>query len=165
MLTALRLAFEAAQAGRLDATPPLEWYLHSTLDPSLRDDAGNHSSALFVQGVPHAPAGSDWATEKDAYVDRLLDFVATYAPDIRELVVDVNALTPPEITSHFGITSGNIFHVDNSISFTDRVPYRLGVDGVYAGAAGCYPAGSVIGCAGHNAAQAVLADLDLPAAR
>ena len=165
VLTALRDAFDAAGQGRLDATPPLEWYLHSTLDTSLQDEAGNHSSALFVQGVPHTPAGSDWATEKDAYVDRLLDLVEAFAPGVRNLVVDVNALTPPEITSHFGITSGNIFHVDNSISFTDRVPYRFGVDGVYAGAAGCYPAGSVIGCAGHNAAQAVLADLALPAAR
>jgi phytoene dehydrogenase-like protein len=165
VLTALRDAFDAAQQGRLDATPPVEWYLHSTLDASLQDEHGNHSSALFVQGVPHTPAGSDWAAEKDGYVDRLLDLVEAYAPGVRKLVVDVNALTPPEITSHFGITSGNIFHVDNSISFTDRVPYRLGVDGVYAGAAGCYPAGSVIGCAGHNAAQAVLADLDLPAAR
>jgi phytoene dehydrogenase-like protein len=44
------------------------------------------------------------------------------------------------------------------------MPYRVGVAGVYAGAAGCFPAGSVIGCAGHNAAQAILADLDLPAA-
>jgi phytoene dehydrogenase-like protein len=162
VLTALRDAFAAAQEGRLDATPPLEWYLHSTLDTSLQDSAGNHSSALFVQGVPHSPAGSDWATEKDGYVDRLLELVEAYAPGVRDLVVDVNALTPPEITSHFGITSGNIFHVDNSISFTDRVPYRVGVDGVYAGAAGCFPAGSVIGAAGHNAAQAVLADLRLP---
>jgi phytoene dehydrogenase-like protein len=165
VLTALRDAFDAAQQGRLDATPPLEWYLHSTLDTSLRDDAGNHSSALFVQGVPHRPAGSDWAAEKEAYVERLLDLVEAYAPGVRNLVVDVNALTPPEITSHFGITSANIFHVDNAISFTDRVPYRLGVDGVYAGAAGCFPAGSVIGAAGHNVAQAVLADLELPPAR
>ncbi len=159
VLTALRDAFEAAQVGRLDAVPPLEWYLHSTLDTSLQDGAGNHSSALFVQGVPHEPAGSTWAAEKDGYVERLLDLVEAYAPGVRDLVVDVNALAPPEITSHFGITSGNIFHIDNAISFTDRAPYRIGVDGVYAGAAGCFPAGSVIGAAGHNAAQAVLADL------
>jgi phytoene dehydrogenase-like protein len=159
VLTAVREAYDAATAGRLDHVPPLEWYLHSVLDPGLRDEAGNHSSALFVQGVPHTPAGSDWASEKDSYVERLLDFVTAYAPDLRELVVDVHALTPPEITTHFGITSGNIFHIDNAISFTDRMPYRAGVDGVYAGAAGCHPAGSVIGAAGHNAAKALLADL------
>jgi phytoene dehydrogenase-like protein len=36
---------------------------------------------------------------------------------------------------------------------------------VYAASAGCHPAGSVIGAAGHNAAQRVLADLDLLTAR
>ena len=50
-------------------------------------------------------------------------------------------------------------HVDNSIAFADRMPYATGVDGVYAGAAGCHPAGSVIGAAGHNAALQILADL------
>jgi phytoene dehydrogenase-like protein len=159
VLTAVRAAFDAAAAGRLDPLPPVEWYLHSTLDTSLQDDQGRHSSALFVQGVPHAPAGSSWAVEKDRYVDRLLAFVEGYAPGLSRLVVDVAALSPPEIESHFGITGGNIFHVNNAVSFTDRLPYRLGVDGLYAGAAGCHPAGSVIGCAGHNAANAVLADM------
>jgi len=39
------------------------------------------------------------------------------------------------------------------------MPYATGVDGVYAGSAGCHPAGSVIGAAGHNAARRILADL------
>jgi phytoene dehydrogenase-like protein len=158
VLTALRMAFDAASAGRLDPLPPVEWYLHSLLDPSLRDEAGRHSSAFFVQGVPHTPAGSTWEAE-GRYVERLLAFAELYAPGLRELVVDAHALTPPEIESHFGIVHGNIHHVDNAIGFADRMPYRVGVDGVYAGAAGCHPAGSVIGCAGHNAAQIILADL------
>ncbi|HST67327.1 MAG TPA: NAD(P)/FAD-dependent oxidoreductase [Mycobacteriales bacterium] len=159
VLTALRVAFDDANAGRLPDAPPLEWYLHSTLDPSLADDAGNHSSALFVQGVPHEVAGSSWAEAQDGYVDHLLDLVEAYAPGTRDLLVDVNALAPPGIREHFGITSANIMHVDNSISFADRMPYATGVDGVYAGAAGCHPAGSVIGAAGHNAARQILADL------
>src|SRR6185437_4692174 len=36
VLAALRVAFTDAGAGRLPAAPPLEWYLHSTLDPSVR---------------------------------------------------------------------------------------------------------------------------------
>jgi phytoene dehydrogenase-like protein len=159
VLTALRRAFDDAGAGRLPDSPPLEWYVHSTLDPVMRDEAGNHSSALFVQGVPHEPAGSSWPVEKAAYLDRLLDLVEVYAPGTRGLLLDVHALTPPEIREHFAITSANIFHVDNSISFTDRMPYAVGVPGVYAGAAGCFPAGSVIGAAGHNAARRICADL------
>jgi phytoene dehydrogenase-like protein len=159
VLDSLRETFDDAAAGRLPAAPPLEWYLHSTVDTSLQDGAGNHSSALFVQGVPHQVAGSSWAAEKDGYVDRLLDLVESYAPGTRDLLVDVYALAPPDIEEHFGITGGNIFHVNNSLSFTDRMPYATGVPGVYAGAAGCYPAGSVIGAAGHNAAHRMLADL------
>ena len=159
VLTALREAFDDAAAGRLPDAPPLEWYLHSTLDPSLADEHGNHSSALFVQGVPHEVAGSSWAAEQDAYVDHLLDLVEAYAPGTRDLLVDVHALAPPGIREHFGITSANIMHVDNSIAFADRMPYVTGVDGVYAGAAGCHPAGSVIGAAGHNAARRILTDL------
>jgi phytoene dehydrogenase-like protein len=127
----------------------------------MRDEAGNHSSALFVQGVPHEPAGSSWPVEKAAYLDRLLDLVERYAPGTRRLLVDVYALTPPEIRDHFGITSANIDHVDNAISFADRMPYAVGVPGVYAGAAGCHPAGSVIGAAGHNAAQRIRTDLGI----
>lgn len=159
VLTALRRAFDAAAAGRLDPLPPVEWYLHSLLDPSLRDGEGRHSSAFFVQGVPHVPAGSAWDVEKDRYVERLLAFAERYAPGLRSLVVDVHALAPPDIERHFGIVHGNIHHVDNAVAFADRMPYRVGVDGVYAGAAGCHPSGSVIGCAGHNAARAILSDL------
>jgi phytoene dehydrogenase-like protein len=159
VLTALRAACDAASLGLLHPQPPIEWYLHTLLDPSLRDEHGRHSSAFFVQGVPHTPAGSTWEVETDTYVQRLIAFAELYAPGLSALVVDVHALTPPEIENHFGITHGNIHHVDNSIAFADRVPYRVGVDGVYAGAAGCHPAGSVIGCAGHNAARAILADM------
>lgn len=165
VLTALRTAYDEALAGRLPDFPPLEWYLHSTLDPSLRDAAGNHSSALFVQGVPAEVAGSSWAVERDRYVGHLLTVLDRFAPGTTELVVDVAALAPPDIEAHFGITGGNIFHVDNAVSFTDRMPYATGVPGLYALAAGCHPAGSVIGAAGHNAAQRILADLGRPPAR
>ncbi|HKF16909.1 MAG TPA: NAD(P)/FAD-dependent oxidoreductase [Candidatus Dormibacteraeota bacterium] len=163
VLTALRTAFDAADEGRLDPLPPIEWYLHSLLDPSLQDEEGRHSSAFFVQGVAHTPAGSTWEAEKDRYVERLLAFAERYAPGLQALVADVHALPPPEIETHFGITHGNIHHIDNAIAFAERMPYRVGVVGVYAGAAGCHPAGSVIGCAGYNAASAILADLGLKA--
>ena len=68
-------------------------------------------------------------------------------------------MTPPKIESHFGITAGHIHHVDNSFGFSDRLPYRLGVDGLYACGAGCHPAGSVIGAAGRNAARLLLHDM------
>jgi phytoene dehydrogenase-like protein len=39
------------------------------------------------------------------------------------------------------------------------VPYVTGLPGLYAGSAGCHPAGSVIGAAGWNSARRLIADL------
>jgi len=152
----LREMWAEVRAGRVPAEPTIEWYLHTTVDPSLRDPAGHHSSALFVQSVPY---GADWDALLPSYVDDLLAICDRYAPGTSDLVVDTFPLTPPGIEAHFGITGGHIHHIDNTVSFTDRMPYATGVPGLYAGSAGCHPAGSVIGAAGHNAARRILADL------
>jgi phytoene dehydrogenase-like protein len=158
-MAALRAMWADVQAGVLPAEPTIEWYLHTTVDPSLQDAEGHHSSALFVQSVPFQPAGSTWEKELPGYVSRLLDICERYAPGTRDLVADVMPLTPPGIEKHFGITGGHIHHVDNTVAFNERMPYFTGVDGLYAGSAGTHPAGSVIGAAGHNAAKRVLQDL------
>ncbi|SFB96891.1 phytoene desaturase family protein [Micromonospora sediminimaris] len=158
-MAALRAMWADVRAGRLPQEPTIEWYLHTTVDPSLADPAGHHSSALFVQSVPYELAGTTWDAELPGYVDRLVGICERYAPGTGDLIADAVPLPPPGIEAHFGITGGHIHHVDNTVSFADRMPYATGVDGVYAGSAGCHPAGSVIGAAGHNAAQRILADL------
>ncbi|MBB5872246.1 phytoene dehydrogenase-like protein [Allocatelliglobosispora scoriae] len=160
-MAALRRMWEQVRAGELPDEPTIEWYVHTTVDPSLQDDAGHHSSALFVQSVPYAPNGG-WDAQVDGYVDRLLEICERYAPGTRSLVVDVAPLTPPGIERHFGITGGHIQHLDNTFALDRRMPYFTGVDGLYAGSAGCHPGGGVTGAPGHNAAVRILTDLNLP---
>ncbi|GIE93606.1 phytoene desaturase family protein [Paractinoplanes rishiriensis] len=158
-MAALRAMWAEVQAGLLPSEPTIEWYLHTTVDPSLQDAEGHHSSALFVQSVPYAPAGTTWEAALPGYVDRLLEICDRYAPGTSSLVADAMPLTPPGIEEHFGITGGHIHHVDNTVAFNERMPYFTGVDGLYAGSAGTHPAGSVIGAAGHNVARRILADM------
>jgi phytoene dehydrogenase-like protein len=158
-MEALRAMWADVRAGRLPEEPTIEWYLHTTVDPSLSDAAGHHSSALFVQSVPYEPAGTTWDAALPGYVSHLVEICERYAPGTGDLIADAVPLAPPGIEAHFGITGGHIHHVDNTVSFTDRMPYAIGIDGVYAGSAGCHPAGSVIGAAGHNAARRILTDL------
>lgn len=160
VMASLTSSFDAVKAGRLADFPTIEWYIHTTVDPSLRDAEGHHNSALFVQWVPYAIAGSSWEHEEDKYVKHLLSICDRFAPGTSDLVVDVFCLHPQKIESHFGITHGHIHHVDNSFGFADRLPYDTPVQGVYSASAGTHPAGSVIGAAGHNAAMRVLKDLD-----
>ena len=155
----LRESFADTKAGRLSDFPTIEWYIHTTIDPSLQDAEKHHNSALFVQWVPYELQGTTWEAEEDRYVKHLLSICDRFAPGTSDLVVDAFPLTPKKIEQHFGITRGHIHHVDNSFGFSDRVPYKTPVDGLYAASAGCHPAGSVIGAAGHNSAMRLLRDL------
>jgi phytoene dehydrogenase-like protein len=165
VIVSLERAFAQAKAGILPEEPTIEWYFHSTLDPSMRDGKGHHASALFVQWVPYALAGGKtWEQEEERYVQHLLSICDRFAPGTSDLVVDTFTLTPQKIEQHFAITGGHIHHIDNGFGFADRLPYSTPIAGLYSASAGTHPAGSVIGCAGHNAAMRILKDLGLSGA-
>lgn len=159
VIESLRSSFRDVERGKLPEFPTIEWYIHTTVDPSLRDAEGRHNSALFVQWVPRDLEGTTWEAEESRYVQHLLSICDRFAPGTSELVVDTFPLHPRKIEAHFGITHGHIHHVDNAFGFADRLPYRTPVDGLYSCSAGCHPGGSVVGAAGHNAAARVLKDL------
>ncbi len=156
VLRELDRAYQDTRAGRLPEFPSIEWYIHTAVDPSLKDPDGHHSSALFVEWVPYAlSGGKTWEQEEDRYVQHLLSICDRFAPGTSDLVADTFVLTPPKIESHFGITRGHIHHVDNKLGLDQRLPYATPIDGLYFCGAGCHPAGAVIGAAGHNAANVV----------
>jgi phytoene dehydrogenase-like protein len=156
----LERAYTDVKAGKLPEFPSIEWYIHSSVDPSLQDSEHRHNAALFVQWVPYELAGTTWEKEEERYVRHLLSICDRFAPGTSSLVVDTFALHPQKIEKHFGITRGHIHHVDNTLGFADRHPYAYPVGGLYSCSAGCHPAGSVIGAAGHNAAKRVLRDMN-----
>src|ERR1700687_915387 len=53
VMAAMREAFADVQGGRLPKFPTIEWSVHTTVDPSMKDPDGHHNSALFVQWVPY----------------------------------------------------------------------------------------------------------------
>ena len=158
----VRRGFEKVQAGELAEFPTIEWYIHTQADPSLQDDRGRHNAAFFVQWVPYElSGGKSWKDEEARYVEHLLGIAEQFAPGFRDSVVDTFPLTPPKIEQHFGITGGHIHHVDNTFGFDQRMPYVTPIQGLYSCSAGCHPAGSVIGSAGHNCATRVIRDMGL----
>jgi phytoene dehydrogenase-like protein len=158
-LKELERAYAQVKRGELPDFPSIEWYIHSSVDPTLKDDQGRHNSALFVEWVPYELKGTTWDKEEAAFCKRLLEICDRFAPGTSDSVVDMFPLPPPKIEKHFGITRGHIHHVDNKLAFDQRHPYAYPLGGMYSCSAGCHPAGSVIGAAGHNAAERVLKDL------
>ncbi|MBA2320013.1 MAG: NAD(P)/FAD-dependent oxidoreductase [Deltaproteobacteria bacterium] len=161
VMRSLHDGFADVAAGRLPEFPTVEWYIHSTIDPTVRDAKGHHSSALFVQWVPYELSGTTWEAEETRYVAHLLSICDRFAPGTSDLVVDTFPLHPQKIEQYFGIRWGHIHHVDNSFGFSDRLPYAQPLAGLYSCSAGTHPAGSVIGAAGHNAAMRIARDLGL----
>lgn len=155
----LHQAFADVQAGQLPEFPAIEWYIHTSLDPTMQDAEGHHNSALFVQWVPYQLQGTTWEAESERYVNHLLSICDRFAPGTSQLVQEVFALHPQKLEQHFGLTRGHIHHVDNSFGFSDRLPYAAPIQGLYSASAACHPAGSVIGAAGHNAAMRVMKDM------
>jgi phytoene dehydrogenase-like protein len=157
----IREGFETVERGELADFPAMEWYIHTQADPSLQDDQGRHNAAFFVQWVPYELKSGSWESQEERYVTHLLGIADRFAPGFSDSVADVFTLTPKKIERHFGISYGHIHHVDNTFGFDQRMPYRTPVAGLYSCSAGCHPAGSVIGSAGHNSAMRVIKDLGL----
>ncbi|MDE2149847.1 MAG: NAD(P)/FAD-dependent oxidoreductase [Gammaproteobacteria bacterium] len=153
-----------ARAGRPSHEPVIEMTIPSAVDDSLAP-AGHHVVGLFVQYAPYRLAQGDWDTERERFADRVIEVIDRYAPNFGASILHRQVLAPPDLERRFGLTGGNIFHgamhLHQLFGFRP-VPgwadYRTPLPSLYLCGAGAHPGGGVMGAAGRNAAQAVLAD-------
>jgi len=135
--------------------------------PSLSDDslapAGQHVLSAVVQYTPYE-LKAGWPDAKQAFTDQAIDMIAKYAPGIRNQIVHAELLTPVDIEREFRIHGGHWHHGELALDqFLMMRPapgisqYQGQVDGLYLCGAGSHPGGGVMGSAGRNAANAVLA--------
>jgi phytoene dehydrogenase-like protein len=135
--------------------------------PSLNDDslapAGQHVLSAVVQYTPYE-LKAGWPNARQAFTDQVIDMIAQYAPGIREQIVHTELLTPVDIEREFRIHGGHWHHGELALDqFLMMRPapgisqYQGQVDGLYLCGAGSHPGGGVMGSAGRNAANAVLA--------
>ena len=155
-------AFNHSKYGEYSDQPAMEITIPSLADPSLAP-AGKHVLSAIVQYAPYDLKGG-WDAHKDSFVERIVDVIAVYAPDFRDKMTVVECLTPVDIEREFGMTGGHWHHGELAIDqmFMMRptygaAQYRTPIDGLYLCGAGAHPGGGVMGAAGHNAAQAILA--------
>jgi phytoene dehydrogenase-like protein len=156
-------AFNHCKYGEYSARPVAEITIPSIHDASLAPD-GKHVLSAIVQYAPRK-LGAGWGEGKAAFMDVVMDTLSEYAPDIREKTVAAELLTPEDIESEFRMTGGHWHHGELSLDqflMLRPVPksaqYRTPVNGLYFCGAGCHPGGGIMGSAGRNAANAVLAN-------
>jgi len=157
-------AWDDAKYGRPSRSPLIEMTIPTMYDPSLAPE-GHHIMGIFLQYAPYTLAQSTWDQEREPYAERILDVIEEYCPNIRQIVVERQTLTPLDLERRFSITGGNIFHGEMSLDqmFVLRplagwARYRTPIKGLYLCGSGAHPGGGVMGAPGHNAAREMLRD-------
>lgn len=146
--------------------PIIEMLIPSTLDDSLAPP-GAHVASLFCQHVaPQFADGSSWDEHRETVADLMIDTVETYSPGFKASIIGRQSLSPLDLERIFGLPNGDIFHGALTLDqlFCTRpmrgyADYRMPIPGLYLCGSGAHPGGGVTGAPGHNAAQAVIADL------
>ena len=155
-------AFNHAKYGEYSAHPVAEITL-----PSLHDDSlaprGQHVLSAIIQYTPYE-LQVGWPTARQEFTDNAIDLIAQYAPNIREQVIHAELLTPVDIEREFRIHGGHWHHGELALDqFLMMRPapgiaqYQTPISGLYLCGAGSHPGGGVMGSAGRNAANSVLA--------
>jgi len=147
-------------------SPIVELVIPSTLDDTLAPP-GTHVATLFCQHVtPQFADGSSWDQHREVVADLMIDTVEAHAPGFKASVIARQSLSPLDLERVFGLPNGDIFHgamTPDQLFSARPMPgfaaYRMPIAGLYLCGAGAHPGGGVTGAPGHNAAQAVIADL------
>ena len=155
-------AFNHSKYGEYSRLPVAEITIPSIHDSSLAPD-GKHVLSAIIQYAPRN-LSTGWSAGKAAFMDKVMELLSAYAPDIREKAILAELLTPEDIENDFHMAGGHWHHGEMSLDqflMLRPVPksaqYKTPVDGLYFCGAGCHPGGGVMGSAGKNAATVVLA--------
>jgi len=152
--------------GMWSREPYLDMMIPSMTDPTMAPP-GKHYMSVFVQYVPPRLADGDWTDEKrDAFGRTVIDKIAEFSPDFKDLILHAEVRTPRELEAEVGLTEGNIFQGEltmDQLLFNRPVPgyaqYRSPVDRLYMCGSSTHPGGGVMGAPGANAAREILRDL------
>jgi phytoene dehydrogenase-like protein len=126
---------------------------------------GKHVVSCFVQYAPyHLADGVEWDdARRDAFGETVIDTLEERAPNIRELILHKQVLTPLDIEQEFGLTEGNIFQGELSLEqlFWSRpVPgfarFRTPVRDLWLCGSSAHPGGGIMGAPGRLAAMELL---------
>jgi len=161
-MTYLEHAFDAAKYGRCSPDPALEVTIPSLSDRSLAP-AGKHVLSAVVLYAPFDPRANGDDARREL-LERTLGVLDRHAPGLRRQVIASELLLPADLEREFRMTGGHWHHGELALDqfmMLRPVPgaaqYAMPVNGLFLCGAGCHPGGGVMGSAGRNAANAVLA--------
>lgn len=158
-------AWDEANEGSPSSNPMLELGIPTAYDDSLAP-TGRHLMSIFAQYAPYRLKEGTWDKgAKDRFADRCLDVLAEFAPNVKEIIIDRQVISPLDLEREYGLTGGSIFHgamtlgqIFNQRPLKGWAQYRTPVRSLYLCGSGAHPGGGVMGAPGYNAAREILKD-------
>ena len=166
-IDAMERAFDATKYGRWSDSPILEATIPSLADPSLVEGAkaGTHVMSVVAQYAPYELRGADWAEQREAFGDAVIEVLESVAPGIGKLVSHRQVLTPVDLEREYGLTGGHPLHAEAGLDqffvwrpLLGHARYRIALERLYLCGSGAHPGGGITGGPGQNAAREILRD-------
>jgi len=159
-------AYDDAKYGKFSSRPYMDMVIPSLTDPSVAPP-GKHVMSCFVQYAPYHLKDGVWDDrQREAFGDAVIDTIAEYAPNIKDIILHRQVLTPLDIEREFGLTEGNIFQGELTLEqlfFLRPVPgyaqYATPIDRLYMCGSATHPGGGIMGAPGRNAATRILKEV------
>jgi phytoene dehydrogenase-like protein len=159
-------AYDDAKYGDYSRRPYIDMVIPSLTDPSVAPP-GKHVLSCFVQYAPYKLREGTWDEKREAFGDTVINTIAEHAPNIKDLILHRQVLTPLDIERDFGLGEGNIFQGELSLEqlfFLRPVPgwarYRTPVRNLYMCGSATHPGGGIMGAPGRISALEILKDWD-----
>ncbi|GAB4427802.1 MAG: NAD(P)/FAD-dependent oxidoreductase [Anaerolineae bacterium] len=170
-------AYDDAKYGCFSRRPYLDVTIPTAVDPTMAPP-GKHVMSIFVQYAPYhlqgsggageqggGEPGSLWPSQREAFGDAVVNTLAEFAPNIKDLILHRQVLSPWDMEQMIGLTEGNIFHGEltlDQLFFLRPAPgwanYRTPVKGYWQCGSGTHPGGGITAGPGRLAALEILKD-------
>lgn len=157
-------AYDDAKYGHWSRRPYIDMIIPTLVDPQMAPP-GKHVISCFVQYAPYRldPSLGTWDDNREAFGDAVIDRIAEFAPNIRDIIIGRQVLTPLDLERQMNLTEGNIFQGELSLEqlfFNRPVPgyarFRTPVRDLWLAGSSTHPGGGLMGANGRLAALEVL---------
>src|SRR5262245_39228212 len=157
-------AYDDAKYGRYSRRPYIDIVIPTLTDPSVAPP-GKHVMSCFVQYAPYNLKEGTWDEKREEFGDAVIDTIAEHAPNIKDIILHRQVLTPLDLEREFGLSEGNIFQGELTLEqlfFLRPAPgwaqYRSPIKNLYMCGSATHPGGGIMGASGRNAAMMILKD-------
>jgi phytoene dehydrogenase-like protein len=156
-------AYDDAKYGGFSKRPCMEIVIPSVVDPTMAPH-GKHMMSIFVQYAAYDMSEyGNRDQQREAFGNAVIDTLSEFAPNLKDLILHKQVLTPWDLEQKIGLTEGNIFQGELTLDqlFFLRpaagwADYRTPIRNYWQCGSATHPGGGITAGPGRLAAREIL---------